>query len=107
MTQQEIEVFLAVVKLGSLSGAAQALYITQPAVSRHLLALEREVRCPLLQRGPGRRRAELTAQGRDFAEVAEKWSLLWQETRDVARRDRELEQYPEIESFLSEKPLPG
>ena len=89
MTQQEIEVFLAVAQLGSLSGAAQALYITQPAVSRHLRALEREVGCPLLERGPGRRRAELTEQGRDFAQVAKKWSLLWQETRDVARRDRE------------------
>ena len=40
MTQQEIEVFLAVVNLGSVSGAAQALYITQPAVSRTLKRLE-------------------------------------------------------------------
>ena len=49
MTQQEIEVFLAVVRLGSVSGAAQALYITQPAVSRHLRALERELDCSLLE----------------------------------------------------------
>lgn len=88
MTQQAIEVFLAVVKMGSVSAAAQALYITQPAVSRHIQALEQELDCPLLERGPGRRRVELTEQGRDFVEVAEKWNLLWQETREVARRDR-------------------
>ena len=43
MTHQEIEVFLAAVQTGSLSGAAQRLYITQPAVSRHIRALEQEL----------------------------------------------------------------
>lgn len=89
MTQQEIEVFLAVVKTRSLSGAAQALYITQPAVSRHIRALERELGCPLLVRGRGMRQVELTDQGRDFAQVAEKWRQVWQEAREVASRDRE------------------
>ena len=56
MTHQEIEVFLAVVRTGSVSGAAQALYITQPAVSRHIRTLERELCCPLLVRGRGVRR---------------------------------------------------
>lgn len=88
MTQQEIEVFLAVVKLGSISGAAQALYITQPAVSRHIRALEQELGCSLLERGRGKRQVELTEQGRDFVEVAKKWSLLWQEAREITRRDR-------------------
>lgn len=89
MTEQEIEVFLTVARTGSLSGAAQALYITQPAVSRHLRALEGELGCPLLVRGRGQRRAELTDQGRDFIEVAEKWRQVWQEAREVASRDRE------------------
>ncbi len=89
MTQQEIQVFLAVVRAGSLSGAAQAMYITQPAVSRCLRSLEEELGCPLLERGKGRRRVELTDRGRDFVEVAEKWRILWQETREVAGRDRE------------------
>lgn len=89
MTHQEIEVFLAVVRMGSISAAAQALYITQPAVSRHIRALEQELGCLLLERGRGRRQVELTEQGRDFVEVAKKWSLLWQETRELARRDRQ------------------
>ena len=88
MTQQGIEVFLAVARLGSISAAAQALYITQPAVSRHLRTLEETLGCVLVHRGPGQRRAELTEQGRDFVRVAEKWRLLWQEAREVAGQDR-------------------
>ncbi|MEH2939204.1 LysR family transcriptional regulator [Lawsonibacter sp. JLR.KK007] len=88
MTQQGIEVFLAVARLGSISAAAQALYITQPAVSRHLKSLEDALGCSLVVRGRGQRRVELTDQGRDFVQVAEKWRLLWQETREVAGQDR-------------------
>ena len=88
MTQQGIEAFLAVARLGSVSAAAQALYITQPAVSRHLKALEEALGCSLVIRGRGQRRVELTERGRDFVLVAEKWRLLWQEAREVADRDR-------------------
>ena len=88
MTQQSIEVFLAVANLGSVSAAAQALFITQPAVSRHLRALEEELNCSLIRRGRGQRRVELTEQGSDFIRVAEKWRLLWRETREVAGQDR-------------------
>lgn len=88
MTQQGIEVFLAVAKLGSVSAAAQALYITQPAVSRHLRALEEELNCALFLRGRGKRQVELTPQGRELVPVAERWRLLWQETREVTGPER-------------------
>ena len=55
-THQGIDVFLAVARLGSISAAAQALYITQPAVSRHLRALEEALGCSLVIRGRGQRR---------------------------------------------------
>ena len=61
MTQQEIEVFLAVEKLGSVSAAAQALYITQPAVSRHIRALEESLGCPLFIRGRDRKSTRLNS----------------------------------------------
>lgn len=83
MTKQSIDVFLAVAGLGSVSAAAKALYITQPAVSRHLRALEEELGCPLVVRGRGKRQAELTGRGRDFVRVAEKLRLVWQEAREV------------------------
>lgn len=88
MTQQSIEVFLTVAGLGSVSAAARALYITQPAVSRHLRALEEELGCPLVVRGRGKRQTELTDRGRDFVRVAEKLRLVWQEAREVTAPGR-------------------
>ncbi|RJW39229.1 LysR family transcriptional regulator [Clostridiales bacterium TF09-2AC] len=88
MTQQGIEVFLAVAKTGSISAAAQALYITQPAVSRHLRSLEADLDCTLFIRGRGKRQVELTPQGRDFIPVAEKWRLLWQEAKEATNPSR-------------------
>ncbi len=103
MTQQGIEIFLAVASLGSVSAAAQALYITQPAVSRHLRALEEDLGCPLFHRGRGQRRVELTDQGRDFIQVAEKWRVLWQETREVAAQDqRQLLRAASVGSLVSD-----
>ena len=85
MTQSELEAFLAVVRCGTVSGAAQQLFITQPALSRRLGVLEEELGYPLLQRGRGRRSVELTAQGRAFVPVAEKWLAIWQEAKDLKK----------------------
>lgn len=87
MTLQEIEVFLAVVQTGSISAAAQALYITQPAVSRHIKALEQELGCILLERNRGQRRIELTERGRDFVPAAEKLRQVWKEATEVVRTE--------------------
>ncbi len=51
-----------VVRHGSFSKAAQALFLTQPAVSRQVAKLEREVGVRLLERTPGGLR--LTDAGR-------------------------------------------
>ena len=48
MTQSELEAFLAVVRCGTVSGAAQQLFITQPALSRRLGVLEEELGYPLV-----------------------------------------------------------
>ena len=88
MTEQAIEVFLTVAQRGTLSDAAQALFISQPAVSRHIRSLEEELGCSLMVRGKGKRRMELTEQGREFIQVAEKWRQVWQEAREVASVDR-------------------
>jgi len=87
MTLQEIEIFLAVVRTGSVSAAAQALYITQPAVSRQLGALEEGLGCCLLHRGRGQRQVELTEQGRAFLPAAEKLRQSWQEALEAPRGD--------------------
>jgi DNA-binding transcriptional LysR family regulator len=45
-----LQTFAAVVERGSFSGAAAALHISQPAVSRQIALLERQLRTPLLLR---------------------------------------------------------
>ena len=83
MTEGDIEAFLAVVHAGNISAAAARLYTTQPALSRRLRALEDELGYALLVRGKGLRSSELTAQGRAFLGVAERWRRLWKETRAI------------------------
>lgn len=85
MTRQSVEVFLTVVRTGSISAAAQTLYITQPAVSRHIRELEQELDCTLLRRHKGVRRVELTDRGERFVDVAHRWLSLWQETQELSR----------------------
>jgi DNA-binding transcriptional LysR family regulator len=54
MNTRQLRHFLAVLDLGSLSAAAEAVHLSQPALSRSLTALEGELRAPLFDRA-GRR----------------------------------------------------
>ena len=55
--------FLAVVREESISGAAKALHLTQPTLSRQLMDLEEELGVKLLNRGKKNRRVTLTEEG--------------------------------------------
>ena len=63
MTNQDIETFFAVLDHGTMTAAAEALYITQPSLSARLKALEDQVGAPLFHRGKGQRRITLTDAG--------------------------------------------
>ena len=56
-----LKYFLAVAREESISGAAQALHMTQPTLSRQLMDLEEELGKQLLIRGS--RRITLTEEG--------------------------------------------
>ncbi|MBR5429173.1 MAG: LysR family transcriptional regulator, partial [Firmicutes bacterium] len=73
MTRQEIEAFLAAAHYGSISAAAGQLYVTQPALSRRIQNLERELGLQLFTRGQGFRGISLTEQGRAVLPVARQW----------------------------------
>jgi len=64
-----MRVLREVARQGSFSAAADALHLTQPAVSRHVAKLERETGMRLVDRLPGRLR--LTDAGRALVEHAE------------------------------------
>jgi DNA-binding transcriptional LysR family regulator len=65
---KQLRAFVATVKLGTLSRAAEALYLSQPTVSLQLQALERELGATLLERR--RRRVNLTDAGEALYELA-------------------------------------
>jgi DNA-binding transcriptional LysR family regulator len=65
---KQLRAFVATVKLGTLSRAAESLYLSQPSVTLQLQALERELGVELMQRS--RRRINLTDAGEVLYELA-------------------------------------
>lgn len=90
MTALEIDAFLTIVKTGSITAAAEQLYVTQPALSRRIVALENELGYTLMKRGKGIRMVKLTEKGKAFVTIAHKWKLLWCETETIAKLDSTL-----------------
>ena len=84
MTELEIDAFLNIVKYGSITKAAEILYISQPALSRRIKSLESELQYKLFIRQKGVRNITLTPQGEAFILIAEKWKELWLETKDIS-----------------------
>ena len=70
MTYTEIQAFLAVCHSKNITRAAEALYISQSALSNRIRTLEMELGCRLLIRGKGRHEITLTEEGREFYELA-------------------------------------
>ncbi|TBR36562.1 MULTISPECIES: LysR family transcriptional regulator [Dyella] len=66
--QKQLRAFVYTVKLGTLTRAAEALFLSQPSVSLQLQALERELGVQLLERS--RRRINLTDAGEALYELA-------------------------------------
>lgn len=81
MTLQEIEAFLAVSECGSMTHAAERLFITQPTLSHRIKMLEEDLGIQLINRQKGNRKIELTNAGRMFVVQAQKWRHLWNETK--------------------------
>ncbi|MBV9414830.1 MAG: LysR family transcriptional regulator, partial [Solirubrobacterales bacterium] len=68
ITITQLTAFLAVIKGGSVTAAADELVVTQPSVSSAVAALGRELDCELFERAG--RGIRLTAAGAAFAPYA-------------------------------------
>ena len=66
----QLEAFTETARTGSVSGAAQALFLTQPALSARLKGLERALGTPLLERSG--RGVRLSDAGRAFLPYAQR-----------------------------------
>ncbi|WP_406281985.1 LysR substrate-binding domain-containing protein [Embleya sp. NBC_00896] len=85
MTLQQLRYLIAVAEHGSMTGAAQELFVVQPALSRSLQSLERELNVTLFTRvGRG---LVLTAAGIQVVNLARKVIRGVQGIRDIVRVD--------------------
>lgn len=83
MTYSEIEAFFEIIKYGSISAAADHLFVSQPALTRRIKTLETELGYSLFVRKKGQKKIELTDQGTAFISVANRMKDLWQEALDL------------------------
>lgn len=89
MELRVLQYFLAVAREQSISGAAQALHLSQPTLSTQLKSLEAELGRQLLIRGtPGSRRVTLTEEGMILRKRAEEiLSLVRRTEREISLSD--------------------
>lgn len=93
MNLKNIEIFLAIVKQNSISGAARMLHYTHPTVSESLKQLEKELGTQLVIRDKGLRKIVLTPAGNAFLPLAEEWmnmdqkikQFIWAQKKKVFR----------------------
>lgn len=77
----QLQIFQTVAQVGSFSRAAEQLYLSQPAVSQHIQALETDLGVRLFHRG--RRGIRLTASGELLQDYARSLLLFAEKTRQV------------------------
>ena len=83
MTSSEIKAFFEIIKSGSISAAADNLFVTQPALTRRIQTLESELGYSLFQRNKGQKSIQLTEKGKAFISIAHQMEDLWQEALDI------------------------
>ena len=96
MDLDQLHTFLEIVRLKSLSKAAQTCYRTQPAISAQVRQLEQELNATLFERLGTR--ISLTVAGRIFADYAEQILALRRRAQDSIN---ELEKVPRGELLIA------
>lgn len=84
-----IQAFLAIVRNGTLTGAAGSLYLSQSTLSHRLTQLEESINMTLIERGRGLRSLSLTPNGEEFLKIAKKWEELIQETKYISSQKKQ------------------
>lgn len=89
MEFRELHYFLAVVEEGTISGAAEALHVAQPSLSRQMRELEEKIGKTLFIRG--NRRITLTEEGMILRKRAGEMLRLMEKTeQEIANTDRDM-----------------
>lgn len=83
MNYSQIESFLSIVRMGSLSKAAEQLYVSQSTISQRLHSIEKEYDVVLLNREKGVKSVTLTNEGERFYQIALRFETLYSETKNI------------------------
>ena len=93
MNESALEGFVKIVELNSFSAAAEALYLSQSALSQQIRTLEGQLQFELFQHIP--RRVVLTPAGQDFYPKSKQLVALYQQAVRHARAVQQQENPPE------------
>lgn len=91
MDLNKIEAFITIVETGSITNAAEKLYLSQSTVSDRLAALEKDLNTQLIRRERGNKQLELTKKGIEFLDFAARYLDLnkdieeWKGTRILSQ----------------------
>lgn len=88
MEFRQILYFLAISESGTFQKAASQLGLTQPALSRQIFLLEKELGVSVLERGG--RSVRLTHEGERFYQYSIRMKELWEEIQNGFSKDNEL-----------------
>lgn len=83
MNSEEIETFLAVVQAGSMSQAANDLFVSQGTVSARIMNLESKLQIKLFFRQQGIRKLALTTDGQRFFQISQQLQTLNEEAEQI------------------------
>ena len=89
MTEAQIKAFLVIAEKGSIAHAAESMFVSSPAVSKHLSTLEKELGVILFERS--RTGLKLTAGGRILHDYLKECVIGLQSAKEEARRANETE----------------
>lgn len=92
MDIRSMQYYLAVVREGTISGAAEVLHVAQPSLSRQMKDLEEELGISLFERG--NRKITLTEEGMVLRRRAEEMVRLMQMTKKRSPRSKTISPVP-------------
>lgn len=90
MDLEKVKAFITLVEAGNFTKAADALYVSQPALSKQILSLEDELQVPLFYRT--KKSTYLTTYGEFFLPYAKKMLMNYTDAREQIRQVESLQQ---------------
>ncbi len=84
MEIRQVQYFLAIVRVGSFSEAAEDLYVSQSWLSKQMISLEKELGCVLFDRS--KRQIVITEAGQVFYDHAQKMVMSLIRLDEVAQK---------------------